>query len=88
MAVSNAKVELSDLNAKESENQDAEPKTAVSIVLSLNGIQNRLKQCIESIAAHTEESHEIILINKGATKGILKWAQNLVEDNAHYQLLK
>jgi tetratricopeptide (TPR) repeat protein len=88
VTVSNAKVELSDLNTKESENQDAEPKTAVSIVLSLNGIQNRLKQCIESIEAHTEESHEIILINNGATKGILKWAQNLVKDNAHYQLVK
>ena len=89
VTVSNAKVGLTDLNAKESENQDAEPKTTVSIVISLNGIQNRVKQCIESIAAHTEESHEIILlINNAVTKGILKWAQNLVKDNAHYQLVK
>jgi tetratricopeptide (TPR) repeat protein len=89
VTVSNAKAGLTDLNAKESENQDAEPKATVSIVISLNGIQNRVKQCIESIAAHTEESHEIILlINNGTTKGILKWAQNLVKDNAHYQLLK
>ncbi|MDH3883092.1 MAG: glycosyltransferase, partial [Desulfobacterales bacterium] len=88
VTVSSAKVEAADLNTEEFENQDADHQPIVSIIISLEGIQNRVKQCIESITAHTEESHEIILINSGATKGVLKWAQNIVQDNAHYQLLK
>jgi tetratricopeptide (TPR) repeat protein len=88
VTVSSAKVESTDLDTEESENQDAEHQTSVSIFISLDGIQNRVKQCIESIAAHTEEPHEVIFINNGATKGVLKWAQNLAQDNAHYQLVK
>ena len=86
--VSSAKDEAMDLSAEESENQDAQPQPTVSLFISLDGVQNRVKQSIESISAHTEEPHEIILINSGATKGVLKWAQNLVQDNAHYQLVK
>jgi tetratricopeptide (TPR) repeat protein len=88
VTVSSAKAESTDLNSEESENQDAQPQPTVSIFISLDGIQNRVKQCIQSISAHTEEPHEIILINSGATKGVLKWAQNLTQDNTHYQLVK
>jgi tetratricopeptide (TPR) repeat protein len=86
--VSSAKDEAADLSDEESEKRDAEHQPTVSIFISLDGIQNRVKQCIESISTYTEEPHEIILINSGATKGLLKWAQNLVRDNAHYQLVK
>ena len=54
---------------------------AVSIIISLDGIQNRVKECLKSVMEHTSDPHEILLINRGATKGILKWAQQLVKDN-------
>jgi len=64
------------------------PVKTASILIDLDGIQNRVKECIKSIQAHTFESHELILINRGAAKGILKWAQQLVEDNDHYYIIE
>ena len=86
--LSSARHDTTDLNTEESENRDVQHQPTVSIIISLDGIQNRLKQCIESISAHTEASHEIFLMNSGTTKGVLKWAQHLVKDKAHYQLVK
>ncbi len=37
---------------------------------------------------HTSDTHEILLINRRATKGILKWAQQLVKDNDHYHIIE
>ncbi len=59
-----------------------------SIIISLDGIENRVKECIKSVMVHTSDSHEILLINRGATKGILKWAQQLVKDNDHYHIIE
>ena len=77
-----------DLEPDESENKLAGLKTTTSIIVSLDGISNRLKECLQSIKEHTPESHEILFIHQAATKGNLKWAQHLVEKNANYHLLK
>ncbi|MEJ2163891.1 MAG: glycosyltransferase [Desulfobacterales bacterium] len=88
-AVSSVQVESADRNTAESEDRDVQNKPTASIVISLDGIQNRIKQCIQSIASHTAEPYELILIDNGSlAKGIQKWAQNLIKDNAKYQLVK
>jgi glycosyltransferase involved in cell wall biosynthesis/Flp pilus assembly protein TadD len=61
---------------------------AVSIAVCLQGIQNRIKQCVESLAAHTQDPFEILLIDNGATKGALKWARDLEKDPVRYRLVK
>jgi GT2 family glycosyltransferase/Tfp pilus assembly protein PilF/SAM-dependent methyltransferase len=61
---------------------------AVSIIVSLDGVQNRLNDCVKSVRQHTSESYEILLIDNGATKGIQKWAQRTVVDNSNCRLLK
>jgi GT2 family glycosyltransferase/Flp pilus assembly protein TadD len=73
---------------------DADPSKAydqgfsVSIIIGLDGVQNRLKECVDSIRQHTFEPHEIIFIDDGATKGIQKWVQRMVADNPNYRFLK
>jgi len=59
----------------------------VSIIINLDGIQNCVKECIKSVMAYTPEPHELLLINRGAAKGILKWVQQLIQDNEHYRIL-
>ena len=87
MSVSSTKVEAMDLNSEESENTDTEDKTSVSIIVSLDGIQNRVKECLKSIQVHTAAPYEILLIDREAAKGMLKWAQQIVESNDHYHLI-
>ena len=60
----------------------------VSVIISLDGIQNGVKECIKSVMVHTPDPYEILLINRGASKGLLKWAQNLVKDNDLYQIIE
>jgi len=80
------KVESNDL---EPDRSAAEQRAVtVSIIISLDGIQNRVKECIKSLMVHTSDPHEILLINRGAAKGILKWAQQLVKDNDHYHIIE
>ncbi len=80
------KVESNDL---EPDRSAVEQRAAtVSIIISLDGIQNRVKECIKSVMEHTSDPHEILLINRRATKGILKWAQQLVKDNDHYHIIE
>jgi len=75
-------------NDLEPDRSAAENRAAtVSIIINLDGIQNCVKECIKSVMAYTPEPHEILLINRGATKGILKWAQQLIQDNEHYRIL-
>ncbi|MGB5749031.1 MAG: glycosyltransferase, partial [Desulfobacterales bacterium] len=78
-------VESRDLGPDQSvvENREA----TVSIIVSLDGIQNCVKECIRSVMAYTPEFHEILLINHGAPKGMLKWAQQLIKDNDHCHII-
>ncbi|MGD9053168.1 MAG: glycosyltransferase [Desulfobacterales bacterium] len=87
MSVSSAKVEAMDLNSKASENTDTEGKTSASIVVSLNGIQNRVKECLKSIQVHTAAPYQLLLIDRDTGKGIQKWAQQLAEANDDYHLI-
>ncbi|MGD8992819.1 MAG: tetratricopeptide repeat protein, partial [Desulfobacterales bacterium] len=64
------------------------PQSAATIIVDLEGVHNRVKECIKSLQAHTFESHEVILVNRGASKGIHKWAQELVKNNDHYQIIE
>ena len=86
--VSNVKNESTDLNTPESEKQFAEPETNVSIVISLDGIQNRVKECLKSIQAYTPKTYELLFVNCGAPKGMLKWVQQLVMDNSNGQIIQ
>jgi len=88
VAVSSAQNESTDLNTVESETWDTENKTIVSIALRLAGIPNRVKECIKSIQAHTPEPHELLFVDCGATKGMLKWAQQLIKDNNHCHIIE
>ncbi|MGD9363944.1 MAG: tetratricopeptide repeat protein, partial [Desulfobacterales bacterium] len=79
------KVESNDL---EPDRSAAENRAAtVSVIISLDGIQNCVKECIKSVMACTPEFHEILLINRGTTKSMLKWAQQLVKDNDQYRMI-
>jgi tetratricopeptide (TPR) repeat protein len=82
-----AKAEEIDPDNEKSENEDAQHQPTVSIIISLDGIQNRIKQCVESLTTHTQDAFEILLIDNGATKGTLKWAQNLEKDKPHFRII-
>jgi glycosyltransferase involved in cell wall biosynthesis/tetratricopeptide (TPR) repeat protein/GT2 family glycosyltransferase len=88
VTASGAKIELTDLNPEKSEKRQDEPKTSVSIVISLEGIQNRVEECLKSIQIHTAEPHELLLVDRGATRGMLKWARQLVKDKDHYHIIE
>ncbi|MGD9175943.1 MAG: tetratricopeptide repeat protein [Desulfobacterales bacterium] len=64
------------------------PEIAASIIMDLDGVHNRVKECIKSIQTHTFESHELILVNRGASKGIHKWAKELVKNNDNCQIIE
>jgi tetratricopeptide (TPR) repeat protein/glycosyltransferase involved in cell wall biosynthesis len=85
---SRLKYESTGLNTEGSENTDAEYKPTASIVVRLDGIENRVKECLKSIQAHTVEPYELLLVECGATKGILKWARQLIKDKKHYQIIE
>jgi glycosyltransferase involved in cell wall biosynthesis len=88
VTVSSAKNVSIDLNTEESENHDFGNKPDVSIVVFLDGIQNRVKECLKSIQEHTLEPHELLLVDRGATKGMLKWAQQLIKDKNDYHIIE
>jgi GT2 family glycosyltransferase/Flp pilus assembly protein TadD/glycosyltransferase involved in cell wall biosynthesis len=68
--------------------KDEDHELTVSIIISLDGIQNRLRDCLASIQQYTSEPHEIMFIDNGATKGMQKWAQRMVSDHPNYRILK
>jgi glycosyltransferase involved in cell wall biosynthesis len=88
VTVSGSKIESTDINSEESENQVVDRKETASIVISLDGIQNRVKECVKSIQEHTVEPYELLLIDCGATKGMLKWAQQLIKDKDHHHIIE
>jgi len=88
VTVSSAKNKSTDLNTEESETRDADNQTILTIVVGLDGIQNRVKECLKSIQEHTVEPYELLLVDCGATKGMLKWAQQLIKDKDHYHIIE
>ena len=82
------KTQSTDLHIEESENQDVDHQSTVSIVISLDGIQNRVKESLKSIQAHTPDPYELLLIDRGASRGTLKWAQQLIKDNDRYHIIE
>jgi glycosyltransferase involved in cell wall biosynthesis/tetratricopeptide (TPR) repeat protein len=84
---SGPKTETVDPGFAEFSKPNAEPHTKVSILVSLDGIQNRVKECLKSIEMHTTKPHELLLIDHKATKGMRKWAQQLAADNDHYRIV-
>jgi tetratricopeptide (TPR) repeat protein len=84
----NAGVETTGLSPEKAANPDAESQTKVSILVSLDGIQNRVKECLKSIQLQTSEPHELWLIDDQASKGLHKWAQQFVTDNDHYHIVE
>ncbi len=59
-----------------------------SIIIPTSNQQKYIKRCVESIRKHTEEPHEIVFVNDGCTKGVLKWLKRIVKEEANYQLVK
>jgi GT2 family glycosyltransferase/Flp pilus assembly protein TadD len=88
MTVSSAKNESTDLITEKSETRDMANKPGVSIVVPLDGIQNRVKECLKSIQMHTPEPYELLLVDRGATKGMLKWAQQVIKDKNDYHIIE
>ncbi len=88
MSISGAKIEPADEDIEKPEKRQEEPKTIVSIVISLDGIQNRVKECLKSIQMHTPEPHELLFVDRGAARGMLKWARQLAKDNDHYHIIE
>ena len=82
------KIELKDLKTDAFAAKTENRIITASIIVNLDGIQNRVKENIVSIQEHTPEVHEILFIDHAATKGIIKWGQRLVEENQNYHLLK
>ena len=62
-------------------------RPSVSIIISLEGLQNCLEDCLKCIEQYTSESYEIIFLNSGATKAVLKWTRRMVEKYQNYRLL-
>ena len=87
LPVSTIGVEPSGRSPETSADLNAESQTNVSILVSLDGIDNRVKECLKSIQMHTANPHEVLLIDSKATKGMRKWAQQLVADNHHYRIV-
>ncbi len=60
----------------------------VSILISLDGIHKHIRDCVKSIQRHTSETHEIVFLDNGSIKSILKWVHRMVDDNLNYRLLE
>jgi glycosyltransferase involved in cell wall biosynthesis len=59
-----------------------------SIIISASGNQKHIKRCVESIKKHTSEPFEIIFVDNGSKKGVLKWLRSAVKENANYKLVE
>jgi len=64
------------------------PDIQVSIIIPTSGQQKYIKNCVESIKKHTPQSHEIIFVENGATKGTEKWLKNNINGNLNYHAVK
>jgi GT2 family glycosyltransferase/Flp pilus assembly protein TadD/glycogen synthase/SAM-dependent methyltransferase len=58
-----------------------------SIIIPTAAPLKQIRRCVEDIEKHTSESHEIIFVNNGATKGVLKWIRQCI-DGSHNRRLE
>ena len=79
--------EAGDLSNLTETGQGGETSVLTSIIVVLDGTQNRIKRCISSIENHTQHSYELILVCNSAGKGVKKWAKNLADKHEHIHRL-
>jgi len=64
------------------------PNTQVSIIIPTSTQQKYIKNCVKSIKKHTPQSHEILFVNNGTTKGTIKWLKKYINENSNHHLVK
>ncbi len=67
------------------EAEDEGNRPQISILLPAAGPLKQLRRCLEAIAHHTPECHEVILVDTGISQGSVKWLKNHLEQNRHYR---
>jgi len=59
-----------------------------SIIMSTSAPLKQIRRCVENLKKHTSELHEILFVNNGTTKGVLKWVRQCINENHHCRLVK
>jgi tetratricopeptide (TPR) repeat protein len=59
-----------------------------SIIMPTSAPLKQIRRCVQSIKKHTSESHEILFVNTGSTKGTSKWFKRCINEHSNYQLVK
>ena len=59
-----------------------------SIVMATSAPLKQFRRCMESIKKQTSESYEILFVNNGVTKGVLKWIRQCIDENHNWRLVK
>ena len=59
-----------------------------SLIMPTSAPQKQIRRCVESIKMHTSESHEILFVNNGTTKGVIKWLRQCIDENHNCHLVK
>ncbi|MGA2248629.1 MAG: glycosyltransferase, partial [Verrucomicrobiota bacterium] len=65
---------------------DATSLTSI-VILTWNQLEHT-QRCVESIAAHTPERHEIIFVDNGSTDGTVAWLRDYAKDHQHVRLVE
>ncbi len=73
------------INVKDAPEKDS---PQFSIILTTSAPLKQFRRCVESIKKQTSESHEILFVNNGTTKGVLKWIRQCIDENRNYRLVK
>lgn len=59
----------------------------VSIVILTYNQRSYTEECLASIARHTPEPHEIIMVDNGSADGTVAWLSSLVDSDSRYRLI-
>ncbi len=59
-----------------------------SIIIPTSAPLKQIRRCVESLKKHTSESHEIVFVNNGTTKVVLKWVRRCIDENHNCRLVK
>ncbi len=65
-----------------------DPTIRVSIILPADNQRKVVHECLESIRECTAESHEIIIVDNGAAKGVAKWLKKKCRAGKRLQFIK
>ncbi|MBW1900175.1 MAG: glycosyltransferase, partial [Deltaproteobacteria bacterium] len=87
-AVAAPQVESEIGRSDENQPTNVDNSVEASIIIFTSNQQKYLKRCIESIKKHTDEPHEVVFVDDGNAKGVLKWLRPIVKEKANYQLIK